>query len=214
MACWRFLCCYLHYSFQNCRLFEDVRCLWDGLFHLSASRQYHLKLVTQILFQLNLEYFQERKLHSLFGQPMPLFDFSQSKRITSFDVLVMLLMQPRRQLVSFATLGTLVAHGQLVVHQLCEWFSAKVLSNQPDQACTGAGISSITVYDLEQCEENWIKHLIVWHLEEQNAQNIFLAKDNTLDAVSGAVYRRIISCILLTSLLTQPSTWPSLLTFL
>lgn len=25
--CWRFLCCYLH-SFQNCGIFEAVRCLW------------------------------------------------------------------------------------------------------------------------------------------------------------------------------------------
>lgn len=54
-----------------------------------------------------------------------------------------------------------MAHGQLVVHQLPESFSAELLSSQPDQACTGAEISSISVYALEECEEKWINHLIV-----------------------------------------------------
>lgn len=60
-----------------------------------------------------------------------------------------------------------------------ESFSAELLSSQPDQACTGAGISSISVYALEQCEEKWINHLIVWHLEEQNTQNILLPEDSS-----------------------------------
>lgn len=54
-----------------------------------------------------------------------------------------------------------------------------MLSSQPDQACIDAGIRNISVYALEQYEEKWIKHLIMWHLEEQNTQNILLAEDSS-----------------------------------
>lgn len=103
--------------------FSELRNIWgckgasgDGLLHLSSSRQYHLKLVTQVLFQLGLEYLQGWRLHSLSGQPMPVFDFPHSERITSFAC-------PKHNPGSSwcpLLLGTLMARGQLVVHQLPE----------------------------------------------------------------------------------------------